>query len=185
MTYHITRHAKIKIPKVLQPMFSADETTPEEESKGPKRLFQKTAGLLPIPACGVITGFTVFQPSLAAIGLGAGTVGYSATLIGSCLVLLTTTVPIFKDIVTGRRKYLPGKSQLVPDRKMVKEIEPYAEWDNVFLPYAAESFNGVKVKNSEGNYRKPISVYTARYVEFRTAPRTTGIDDSIMEAQQF
>lgn len=184
MTYHITRHARIRIPQVLQPSFTVEKPLMEKESTGAKRFFQKTVGLLPIPAFGTLTGVSLLHPSLATIGFGAGTIGYSVALIGSGIVLLATTAPIYKDLMMGRRKYLPGKSQTTYTHNVIKEIEPYAEWDNVFLPYAVESFNGVKVKGSDDKFRNPVNLHTTPYIEFRTKPRTTGIDDSIMEAQQ-
>lgn len=189
MTYHITRHARIRLPKTFKPV-TVEQTHPELESKGAKRILQKSVGILPISAFGALAGITIAEPSIGAIGLASGTVGYMAVVAGSVATLLAAACPIFKDITTGRRKYLPGKSEpikKVKTHKSDQDIEPYSEWDNVFLPYAVEAFNGVKVKASDGEceYRKPIKLNTDPYIEFRTATRTTGINPSVVEAQSF
>lgn len=184
MTYQITRHARIAIPKALKPMFTIQKEISQEESKGFKKFCQKSLVVLPISSFGFLGGMTVFSPSLASIGLVSGTIGYSALVVGSAVTLAVTAVPILKDISTGRRKYLPGKNEKTYVDSSIKDIEPYAEWDNVFLPYAVEAFNGVKVKDSTGSMRDPIRLHTTPYVEFRTAPRTTGIEPSVMEAMK-
>lgn len=184
MTYRITRHARLYIPKALKLVMEIEQTDLEPETKGIKRLLQKSIVIMPIPAMGVLTGVSVLEPTFGAIALTAGTAGYTAVMAGSAVTFITAAGLIFKDLSTGRRKYLPGKSKPIQKRKPVQEIEPYAEWDNVFLPYAVESFNGVEVKGSDGSSRNPIKLYTTPYVEFRTAPRTTGIDPSVMEAQK-
>lgn len=184
MTYHITRHARISVPKALKPMFTVKSETVQEESKGLKRLAQKSVSFLPVPAFGILAGINIFEPSLAVIGLIAGSPGHVALTIGSAITIMASAVPILKDAYTGRRKYLPGKTHPGYTHSSIKDIEPYAEWDNVFLPYAVESFNGVKVKSSDGEYRKPIHLHTTPYIEFRTKSREDYIDYSVLEAQK-
>lgn len=75
---------------------------------------------------------------------------------------------------------IPANS--IPSRD---SISPYAEWDNVFLPYAVESFNGVAVVNPDGTKHKPVRFEDKYYVEFRLASKTENIDYTLIEAQQF
>lgn len=184
MTYEITRHARISIPNALKPAFTVKNSLQIEESKGVKRFFQKTLGLLPVPALGVLAGASVFNPALASIGLSAGTAGYTALILGSGATLVVAAFTVLDDISSGRRKYLPGKDKECFTNEQTTQIEPYAEWDKVFLPYAVESFNGVKVKDAEGKLRDPVHLYTTPYIEFRTKPREEYIDYSVMEAQK-
>lgn len=186
MTFHITRHAQLSIPDVLQQQFVTQElTVPQKESKGIKRFLQKSIFMIPVTGVGSGFGMLAVSPDqLSSLG-SAATLGIFLAIMATTTVgLLVVPAMIQMSINDGSKKYVPGKSTYKASPKKVEKIEPYAEWDKVFLPYAVESFNGGKVKDAEGNPRKAVRLPLERYIELRTQPKTENIDYLLVEAQQ-
>lgn len=188
MTFRITRHVRVTVPTVFKQESSKEVATkPVEESKGLKRIAQKSIFMVPVVSLGSTLSVAAFaQTSLSFLG--------SANILGLFLLGLVTSmttlfiVPgmIKHSMNNGSMKYFPGKASLKSiNQKKPSTIEPFADWDNVFLPYVVEAFNGVSVKDENGQNRKPVKLHTNHYVELRTKPRTQNIDYSMVEAQQF
>lgn len=186
MTFHITRHAQISVPVVLQQQFRTKElAVPQKESKGIKKFLQKSIFMIPVTGVGSGFGMLAVSPDqLASFGSNA-TMGIFLAIMATTMIgLLVVPTMMQMSIEDGSKKYFPGKAVTKIRLDKPEKIEPYAEWDKVFLPYATESFNGVQVKDAEGNSRKPVRLYLRNYIELRTEPKTEDIDYTLVEAQK-
>jgi hypothetical protein len=186
MTFQITRHARISVPKSLRSTgYSKDISVINDEPRRVKKVLQKSLFMVPVVSIGSTTGVVVSaQSSLAFLGSENILGLFLLTMVVSLSSLFIVPAMIKHSIDNGSRKYFPGKPTAKYQLESIDKVEPFAEWDKVFLPYAVESFNGVSIKDAEGYSRKPIRLHTNHYVELRTASRTENIDYSMIEAQQ-
>lgn len=187
MTFRITRHVKVVIPEVFRAKAKPVAIMGTNDSKGFKRVMQKSIIGIPVIGAGSTAAVAGFAPALAFLGEGGAAGLFVATLVASMASIIVVPCMIKYSIDEGSNKYWPGKPKKVyrmePSYKL-PTIEPFAEWDNVFLPFAVEAFNGVSVVNEAGNQRKPIRLHTDNYVELRTETRKQGINYSLIEAQK-
>jgi hypothetical protein len=186
MTFRITRHAKVIVPESFRVTENNAADVAKNESKGIKRVMQKSIIGIPVISAGSAAAVAGFAPALNSLGAGMAAGLFLATMVASMSSLIIVPCMIKYSIDNGTKKYWPGRATIKsfnpPDR--VPTIEPFAEWDNVFLPFTVEAFNGVSVKDESGNTRKPIRLHTGNYIELRTETRKQGIDYSLVEAQK-
>lgn len=187
MTFRITRHVKVVIPEVFRSKAKPVAVMGSNESKGFKRVMQKSIIGIPVASAGSTAAVAGFAPALSFLGEGGVAGLFMVTMVATMTSIILVPSMIKYSIDNGTNKYWPGKPKktyrMEPSYEL-PTVEPFAEWDNVFLPFAVEAFNGVSVTNEAGNQRKPIRLHTDNYVEFRTESRKQGYNYSLVEAKK-
>lgn len=188
MTFRITRHVKVIVPEAFRAKEKPVDAIDDSGSKGLKRVLEKSLVLFPVVSVGstaAVAGFA--QTNLAFLGAPNILGLFILTMATSATSLMVVPSMIRHSIDNGTNRYWPGKPKpqyVAKQNFLLPTIEPFAEWDNVFLPFAVEAFNGVSVTDEAGNQRKPIRLHTDNYVELRTEARKQGINYSLVEAQK-